>query len=200
MIMPKKVDHDQRRSQLAEAAVVAIDTHGLDSVRLIDVAREAKLTTGAVVHYLNNKDDVLLAAFDQVGLRNAERLEQTRGMDPVDRAMTYLPHNDETAREWRVFLQFWGRGVSDPAFRERHRAGYEALAHSLRLELEAGGATDPQTVADAMIAGVDGIAVRVAMEPDAWDMTRMRKTISALILPLMAAHTPDTPDNPDNAN
>lgn len=190
--MPKKVDHNQRRSQLAEAAVVAIDTHGLDSVRLIDVAREAKLTTGAVVHYLNNKDDVLLAAFDQVGLRNAERLEQTRGMDPVDRAMTYLPHDEETAREWRVFLQFWGRGVSDPAFRERHRAGYEALAYSLRLELEAGGVSDPQTVADAMIAGVDGIAVRVAMEPDAWDMTRMRKTVSALMLPLMAAHDPNS--------
>ena len=190
--MPKKVDHNQRRSQLAEAAVVAIDTHGLDSVRLIDVAREAKLTTGAVVHYLNNKEDVLLAAFDQVGLRNAERLEQTRGMDPVDRAMTYLPHDEETAREWRVFLQFWGRGVSDPAFRERHRAGYEALAYSLRLELEAGGVSDPQTVADAMIAGVDGIAVRVAMEPDAWDMTRMRKTVSALMLPLMAAHDPNS--------
>lgn len=189
--MPKQVDHDQRRSQLAEAAVVAIDTHGLDSVRLVDVAREAKLTTGAVVHYLNNKDDVLLAAFDQVALRNAERLEQTRGMDAVDRAMTYLPHNEETAREWRVFLQFWGRGVSDPGFRERHRAGYEALANNLRLELEAGGVSDPQTVADAMIAGVDGIAVRVAMEPDAWDMTRMRKTISALILPLMAAHDPN---------
>ncbi|CDO59501.1 Transcriptional regulator, TetR family [Candidatus Phaeomarinobacter ectocarpi] len=190
--MPKQVDHNQRRSQLAEAAVVAIDTHGLDSVRLVDVAREAKLTTGAVVHYLNNKDDVLLAAFDQVGLRNAERLEQTRGMDPVDRAMTYLPHDEETAREWRVFLQFWGRGVSDPAFRERHRAGYEALAYSLRLELEAGGVSDPQTVADAMIAGVDGIAVRVAMEPDAWDMTRMRKTVSALMLPLMAAHDPNS--------
>lgn len=186
--MPKQVDHDQRRSQLADAAVAAIDVHGLDSVRLVDVAREAKLTTGAVVHYLNNKDDVLLAAFDRVGLRNVERLEETRGMDPVDRAMAYLPHSEETAREWRVFLQFWGRGVSDPAFRERHRAGYEAIADMLRLELEAGGVADAGPVADAMIAGVDGIAVRVAMEPDAWDLTRMRRTVAALLLPLLSVH------------
>jgi len=193
--MPKQVDHDQRRSQLADAAVAAIDVHGLDSVRLVDVAREARLTTGAVVHYLNNKDDVLLAAFDRVGLRNAERLEETRGMDPVDRALAYLPNNDETAREWRVFLQFWGRGVSDPAFRERHRAGYEALSDTLRQELAEAGAQDAAVVADAMIAGVDGIAVRVAMEPDAWDLDRMRKTVGALLLPLLAAHQLTTPQS-----
>ncbi len=186
--MPKQVDHDQRRSQLADAAVTAIDVHGLDNVRLVDVAREAKLTTGAVVHYLNSKDDVLLAAFDRVARRNAERLEETRGMDPVDRALAYLPNSEETAREWRVFLQFWGRGVSDPAFRERHRAGYEALCDALRQELAAGGIRDAAIVADAMVAGVDGIAVRVAMEPDAWDMTRMRKTVASFLLPLLAAH------------
>ncbi|MGD1935805.1 MAG: TetR/AcrR family transcriptional regulator [Candidatus Phaeomarinobacter sp.] len=186
--MPKQVDHDQRRSQLADAAVAAIDVHGLDSVRLVDVAREARLTTGAVVHYLSSKDDVLLAAFDRVGRRNAERLEETRGMDPVDRALAYLPNSDETAREWRVFLQFWGRGVSDPAFRERHRAGYEALVDTLSQELAAGGIRDAAIVADALVAGVDGIAVRVAMEPDAWDVTRMRKTVAALLLPLLGAH------------
>jgi len=190
--MPKQVDHAERRSRLAEAAITAIDDRGLDAVRMVDVARAANLTTGAVVHYLHSKDDVLMAAFDQVGIRSARRLVETRGMDPVERAMAYLPHDAETAREWRVFLQFWGRGVSDAAFRERHRKGYEAIAGALREELARLNTHSAGLVADAMIAAVDGIAVRVAMEPDAWDTPRMRDTLAAVILPLLAAHQPQT--------
>lgn len=186
--MPKRVDHTERRTQLAEAAVRAIDDRGLEAVRLVDVAKAANLTTGAVVHYLSSKDDVLMAAFDQVGLRSVVRMVETRGQDVVDRAMAYLPHDAETAREWRVFLQFWGRGVSDPAFRAKHRDGYEAISAALARELEAAGAAQPDVVADATIAIVDGIAVRVAMEPEAWPLERMRRTLAAALVPLFTAN------------
>lgn len=190
--MPKKVDHALRRTQLAEAAVQAIDERGLEAVRLVDVARAANLTTGAVVHYLNSKDDVLMAAFEQVGLRSAERLAETRGLEFVERALAYLPTTEETAREWRVFLQFWGRGVSDPVFRKQHRKGYEAISAFLEAELRDGGVRNPDVLADAAIAAVDGIAVRVAMEPESWPAERMRKTVAAVLVPMMAAHSPDS--------
>lgn len=189
--MPKRVDHTERRSQLAAAAVRAIDDRGLEAVRLVDVAKAANLTTGAVVHYLSSKDDVLMAAFEQVGLRNVERMVETRGQGIVDRAMAYLPRDEETAREWRVFLQFWGRGVSDPAFRARHREGYEAISAALAGELAAEGVRQSEVVADATIAIVDGIAVRVAMEPDAWPQERMRHTLAAALVPLFTAHGQD---------
>ncbi len=188
--MPKQVDHDLRRSQLANAAIAAIDAQGLDSVRLVDVARAARLTTGAVTHYLSNKDEVLLAAFDEVCARTLLRVGGTGGQTLLEQALTYLPHDEHSAREWRVFLQFWGRGVSDPVFRTRHRVAYEAISHVLRLDLEQRGVAAAPVVADAIIAAVDGVAVRVCMEPDAWPMTRMRATLAALIDPLMDAHTP----------
>ncbi len=186
--MPKKVDHTARRESLAKAAVEAIDRAGLDAVRLVDVAAAAKVTTGAVVHYLPNKDAVLLAAFERVGKANLERIAASRGRTITERALLYLPHDEETSREWRVFLQFWGRGVSDPVFREKHREGYEAIAATLKAELDATGMTDTQTLADATIAAVDGVAVRVAMEPEQWPEPRMRATLSALLVPLYAAH------------
>lgn len=189
-VMPKRVDHDMRRTQLADAAIMAIDTHGLDAVRLVDVAKAAKLTTGAVVHYLHNKDEVLLAAFDEVCARTLVRIGSTQGEDLIEQAMRYLPHDEETSREWRVFLQFWGRGVSDPVFRTRHKVAYETIADMLRLELEAKGLRDVAVLADAMIAAVDGVALRVAMEADAWPEARMRKTLATLLDPLIAAHMP----------
>jgi len=184
--MPKKVDHHQRRVQLAQAAVAAIDAHGLDAVRLVDVAQEAKLTTGAVMHYLSNKDEVLLAAFDEVCARTLMRLGGAVDGDLVDLALSYLPHDADTTREWRVFLQFWGRGVHDPAFRARHRVAYETIAEMLRIDLAARNVSNASTVADAMIAAVDGVAVRVVMERDAWPPARIRATLSALLVPLIA--------------
>ena len=62
--MPKLVDHDARRAEIAAAAADAIDEQGLDRVRLVDVARRASCTTGAVSHYFPGKDAVLEAALD----------------------------------------------------------------------------------------------------------------------------------------
>ena len=49
-VMPKLVDHDERRAKVSAAAVRAIDEQGLDRVRLVDVAKRAECTTGAVRH------------------------------------------------------------------------------------------------------------------------------------------------------
>jgi len=96
------VDHDESRAQIAAAAVVAIDELGLDRVRLVDVAKRASCTTGAVRHYFPDKDAVLgvatsipdaqqlavsvVAALDGLGLRTALEPEES----PSDRLRSML--------------------------------------------------------------------------------------------------------------
>src|SRR5690606_7429774 len=65
-IMPKKIDHDERRRDIARAAIAVIGEQGIDNTRLVDVARAANATTGTITHYFEDKDAVLLAALDQV--------------------------------------------------------------------------------------------------------------------------------------
>ncbi|MBD3668977.1 MAG: TetR family transcriptional regulator, partial [Kangiella sp.] len=55
-IMPKKVDHKERRRAFTEAAIEVIAERGLDALRLVDVARAAGVTTGSLTHYFNDKD------------------------------------------------------------------------------------------------------------------------------------------------
>ena len=64
-MMPKLVDKDARRRELAQAAIAAIVERGLDNVRLVDVAAQAGCTTGALQHFFGpsaGKDAVLRLA------------------------------------------------------------------------------------------------------------------------------------------
>ncbi len=108
-IMPKKIDHDARRRDIARAAISVIGEQGIDNTRLIDVARAANATTGTITHYFEDKDAVLLAALDHVSqnilamLRTPEKpedlVELTRLILPVDEA------NMRDRRVWMSFLQ-----------------------------------------------------------------------------------------------
>ena len=76
--MPKIVDHQERRAEISAAAARAIDEQGLDRVRLVDVARRAACTTGAVSHYFPHKEAVLAAALEHV----LGELTRLRAHDP----------------------------------------------------------------------------------------------------------------------
>ncbi|MFN9711886.1 MAG: TetR/AcrR family transcriptional regulator, partial [Alphaproteobacteria bacterium] len=70
--MPKQVDAESQRLSIAEAAIRVIGDGGLENARLRDVARSAGVTTGAVTHYFDGKDAVLLAALDEMVRRILE--------------------------------------------------------------------------------------------------------------------------------
>lgn len=180
--MPKQVDHDARRAQLAEAAIAAIDAKGLDAVRLRDVAAAANLTTGAVVHYLPSKDAVLAAALEEVAARTLARVAATRGAPLIDNALSYLPLDAASMRDTRVQFQFWGRAVDNPALRAIHQRWYDALRAGVADEITPHlPRKEADAVADAIIAAVDGIALRAVLEPGAWDEARCRRTLKILI-------------------
>jgi len=75
--MPKVVNADQRRVELADAAARVIARNGIDGASLREVAAEAGWTTGALVHYFANKRELLAftlqASLDQRRSRHADR-------------------------------------------------------------------------------------------------------------------------------
>ena len=60
--MPRVVDQDEKRSTIARAAYEVIANHGIGNATMRAIARQAGCTTGMVVHYFKNKQDVLLHA------------------------------------------------------------------------------------------------------------------------------------------
>lgn len=112
--MPRVVDHDERRRQIAEALLVVAARDGHESVSSRAVAKELGVATGALWHYFDGFDDVIRAAAAEVTRRTDERIAATtaglRGLARLDALMReVLPIDESTRTEARVVVGFWGR-------------------------------------------------------------------------------------------
>ena len=197
VVMPKLVNHDERRADISAAAAQAIDEYGLDRVRLVDVARLAHCTTGAVSHYFRDKDAVLAAALEYVlqdltRYRAASIPEVING-DPVDafilNILEVLPIDTPRRRDWRVWIAFCGRAVSSPALAAIHREAYADVQQVLsswfiEFDLAAPG-PDAQLLASAAFASFDGLGLRATLEPNEWPVDRLQATLACQLGPLL---------------
>jgi TetR/AcrR family transcriptional regulator, transcriptional repressor of bet genes len=62
--MPRQVDQDERRRQIAAAVVRLVASRGVEAASLRSVAAEAGVSMGAVQHYFTSTDEMLLFALD----------------------------------------------------------------------------------------------------------------------------------------
>ncbi|MCP5026694.1 MAG: TetR family transcriptional regulator [Actinomycetia bacterium] len=62
--MPKIVDHEQRRREVAAAVLPLVARDGLAAVTLKSVATDAGWSTGVVNHYFDGKADLIAAAVE----------------------------------------------------------------------------------------------------------------------------------------
>jgi TetR/AcrR family transcriptional repressor of bet genes len=203
--MPKRVDVQLQRRTISSAAISAISHSGLDRVRLEDVAKAAKVTTGAVTHYFASKDEVLEAALAEIVERTLSRMGQGGEVRPRDeralvrRVCAYLPVDDEARAEWRVWLAFWGRAISDARLRAVHADYYARFVDRLAITLmkflnkpSARRSDEFVELADSVIAALDGVGTRATLEPEAWPAARQKRTLQRTLLPLLRAAARDT--------
>ncbi len=198
--MPKKIDHDARRKAIAQAAVTVIGVNGIDNTRLIDVAREAKATTGSITHYFEGKDAVMLAALDHVAqkilhLQRGAEGTMSDATDLIELSTLALPLAEDGQRDWRVWLSFFGRAVGDPSLARINNAYYDeirtGLATAIRALQKAGKVlprVDPIVTADSIITAVDGLGVRAALDPARWPAERQKQQLHAMLTPLLPTH------------
>lgn len=187
--MPKKVDHAQRRQEIADATLEAIASRGLDEVRMVDIARATEATTGQLVHYFPDKDAMLAAALDAIMARLIAHLAEppAAGQSFIDAIAEALPIDAESRGEWRVWLQFTGRAMFNASFGPKHEHYYEQITDSIAAGLrDAIPPAKAAALADAVVAAIDGIGVRACLEPKAWPATRQKKLLAQMLRPMLA--------------
>lgn len=190
-IMPKRVDPEERRLAIADAAIESIAADGLDGAKLSRIARRAGVTTGALTHYFEDKDEVLLAALEEVQRRLLGKAQERDERAPLDQLADALPIDGQSAKEWRVWLAFWGRAAFVPALARVHQAYYAEIEVALADLL--GG---DREAAAAIIAAIDGIGARVTLEPHCWPPERQRQLLVRLLAPIIAQGAPDHAGHP----
>ncbi len=71
--MPKRVDHEERRRQIADALLRTAATRGLHATGMREVAAEAGVSLRLVQYYFGTKEELLLFAMQQLAAQFAER-------------------------------------------------------------------------------------------------------------------------------
>ena len=171
--MPRQVDHQQRRSEIAYAVWAVIAEDGLDAVSLRRVAAEAEISLGRVQHYFASKEELLRhtcqTVIDSSASSFADRTENLGALETV-RALVGQPvPRDELTRigtaVWQAFLT---RAGNDPGLRaiigEAVTGTQRELGRLLGQAQEDGDlprSLDPRRLGQALFALGYGLAQQV---------------------------------------
>ncbi|MEV4744676.1 TetR/AcrR family transcriptional regulator [Streptomyces sp. NPDC049555] len=176
--MPKRVDHDERRRQIAEALVRVAGRRGLHAVGMRDVAAEAGVSLRLVQYYFETKEKLLLYGLRHLtaGLeaRVAARVRaagDTAGPRALIEALLTeaLPTDDESRTFHLVHTAYAVLSVTDEAlaaqpFTEDPDAAENAVAGLLQRAKDADlvpEGTDVRTEAITLLALSAGLGTSV---------------------------------------
>ena len=118
--MPKVVDHQQRRDEIALVACRVVARYGFSQATIVRIAREAGYTTGMVAHYFDTKQDIIVAALRLILRRIEERLTRGAGEPQTDLLAVLteaLPVDETRFMECAVWVAFWGQVPADRRLR-----------------------------------------------------------------------------------
>ncbi|HUN76981.1 MAG TPA: TetR family transcriptional regulator, partial [Steroidobacteraceae bacterium] len=110
--MPKIVDHEERRDEIALVACKVVAEHGFGRATMVRIAREAGYTTGMVAHYFDNKQDIVIAALRLILRRIEERLARP-APDLLALLAESLPVDAQRYIECAFWTAFWGQVSAD---------------------------------------------------------------------------------------
>ncbi|GAA2539381.1 MULTISPECIES: TetR/AcrR family transcriptional regulator [Streptomyces] len=120
--MPKRVDHAERRTEIAEALVRVAGRRGLHAVGMRDVAAEAGVSLRLVQYYFETKEKLLLFGLEHLAGKFGERLSarvRAAGDAPGPRAtveallMTALPTDEESRTFHHLYTSYAVLAVTD---------------------------------------------------------------------------------------
>jgi AcrR family transcriptional regulator len=178
--MPKVVDHEARRRELAAAVWRVVSSRGPQAVTIRDVAAEAGWSSGALRHYFPTKEELQVFAFRLAGERAAARIRAREGARLEQLLEEALPLDDERRDEARTWFAFVGQAGSSPSLHaelaETYRQTVGWVASQLPDDLP-----DRDTVAALLFAAVDGITVQALAMPSVMTPARQRAALRAAI-------------------
>ncbi|MFI7636190.1 TetR/AcrR family transcriptional regulator [Nonomuraea sp. NPDC049400] len=177
--MPRQVDHDQRRRQIAEAVWRLAIRGGLEDVTLRQVAAEAGVSARLLQYYFGTRDQLLLGALeilnDDAEQRARERLAtlgEAPGMHALVRGvlLELLPLDEERRNRHLVYAAYFVPFLTDPVLvkvaRDAPHAMENLVAGLIAQGQELGEVPhDLDAAAEAafLVAGADGIQTTVLL-------------------------------------
>lgn len=170
--MPKVVDHDVRRREIADAALNLIAEAGIGAVTFRGLAAASGWSPGVLGHYFQDRHDILTAALDRAAELSADRqraiAETMQGRQALEAVLEEeLPIDSRRLALTRVFVFFYAEAATDDRTREMidaHLRRWRRLTEAVVKEAQSLGDIDahlsPPEVAADLVAFVDGLSIQ----------------------------------------
>jgi AcrR family transcriptional regulator len=199
--MPKIVDHDERRDQIALVACRVVAENGFDQATIVRIAREAGYTTGMVAHYFDTKQDIIIAALRLILRRIEERLTKPSGDVQADLLTVLceaLPLDEQRYIECAFWTAFWGQVSADKRLkrinawvhREYMRLFERCLCEGWPLWPQLSVATREQ-VLRSVVTFINGVTASAVASQSDWPAAKQVEQLR-LQLQLLHAWAQDT--------
>jgi len=185
--MPRIVNTEARRREVAEAAAALLVDGGRAALTVRGVAEAVGCSTTVVSHYFADMADLVHLTYGLSVERSAARINRVLERDPADLVgliEAVLPLDRERADDWRIWFAFWSEALTSPRFadeqRGRARTMLERIERCLALLAAAGELAEHAHIGDAshrLAALVPGIAAEAIFDPERWTASRQRQVL-----------------------
>ncbi|TDL80461.1 TetR/AcrR family transcriptional regulator [Peribacillus frigoritolerans] len=187
--MPKVIDHEKRKIQLAEATWKIIAEEGIEQATVRKIASAAGLSVGALRHYFSSQSELLSYSMELVSERVRQRaLAKTYQGNPLDiikeSISELLPADDERRIEMEVWLVFSVKMLVDaklrPLSENVYQEMHDGLGQVLQLLSKLGmlkDELDMEAEINRLHSLVDGLALHHLLHPSVFSYEKMMKTL-----------------------
>src|SRR5690625_1659502 len=189
--MPARIDPEERRQQVIEAAFRLVVAEGIEGVSLRKVADESGLNIGSVRHYFDGHHDLLTAAAEEAGDRMGRRLAEhpvkglrgLRGDAALDALQvlveTVMPVDDARRAETIIVVELVIASRTRPVFRAMSERMGTDLSAVMRDALDALDLPDPDLAAAQLVAVVGGLTMDAVTPHGGLSADRVREILRA---------------------
>lgn len=195
---PKVVNKEEKKRQIAEAAIQVYAEKGAKNTRIIDIARRAGIGKGTVYEYFRSQDEILLECFslimNQMDEAALEILKEEA--DPETKLKEIFRSAWFSLAKYppdflNIFLVFWSEGIRHPeepnSLFTRLKTFYHAYRKQISGILDDGirfghfRPVDTTAVASVLLSTIDGLLLQIMIDRNAFDKSLIAdKTLDML--------------------
>jgi TetR/AcrR family transcriptional repressor of bet genes len=171
----RKASKEVRQLQLIEATIDSLAKRGYSDTTMADVADGARLSRGIVNFHFESKEKLLVATlqhmYDEYAAHWRSALEKA-GDDPASRLQALVAADFDRSicnkRKLAAWCAFWGEAKSRPTYQALSGARDKAYQGTIvelcsLLKRDAGYGYDPEAIALALSAMLEGLWLRLMM-------------------------------------
>lgn len=189
--MPKIVNKDEKKQEIAFAALEVFMEKGFENSRIIDIAKGASISKGLVYQYFDSKDQVILYVMDLLWLETEEKI---RNLDEklldekdllkasIDEICNFFDNDLISLRKMSIiFTELFSLLLKgkipelETVFDRIIDSMKGMIVNILERGIKAGifrEDIDPSDEAMLLVASLDGVGMHHALKPERIDLRR----------------------------